>query len=105
MALKCSPDIAQSIMKSVLAGIDDADVSIDDVDQHISVNGPSNKLTGWVIGLLQEVSSPGRKKIDAILHMDCPRNATKLCMFTGCINYYRDMWPSCAHILKHLTDH
>jgi hypothetical protein len=25
-------------------------------------------------------------------------------MFIGCINYYRDMWSSCAHILKPLTD-
>ena len=36
--------------------------------------------------------------------MDCPRNATELPMFIGCINYYHDMWPSCAHILKLLTD-
>jgi hypothetical protein len=36
--------------------------------------------------------------------MDCPRNATELCMFIGCINYYCDMWPSRAHILKLLTD-
>jgi hypothetical protein len=36
--------------------------------------------------------------------MDCPHNATELRMFIGCINYYRDMWPSCAHILKPLTD-
>jgi hypothetical protein len=36
--------------------------------------------------------------------MDCPHNAAELRMFIGCINYYHDMWPSCAHILKPLTD-
>ncbi len=36
--------------------------------------------------------------------MDHPYNATELRMFIGCINYYCDMWPSCAHILKPLTD-
>jgi hypothetical protein len=36
--------------------------------------------------------------------MDPPRNATKLRMFIGCANCYHDMWPSCAHILKPLTD-
>ena len=32
MGLKCSPDIAQSIMESVLAGIDDVEIYIDNVD-------------------------------------------------------------------------
>jgi hypothetical protein len=36
--------------------------------------------------------------------MDRPCNATELRMFFGCINYYCDMWPSRAHILKPLTD-
>jgi hypothetical protein len=37
--------------------------------------------------------------------MDCPQNATELCMFMGCVNYSHNMWPSCTHTLKPLTDH
>ncbi|KAL7482969.1 hypothetical protein ACHAW6_008620, partial [Cyclotella cf. meneghiniana] len=55
-------------------------------------------LTSW--GL-----KPRKKKIDAILHMDRPWNVTELQMFIGCTNYYQDMLPSYAHILKPLTDH
>ena len=36
--------------------------------------------------------------------MDHPHNATELRMFIGCVNYYRDMRQSCAHIIKPLTD-
>jgi hypothetical protein len=36
--------------------------------------------------------------------MDRPCNATELRMFIGCINYYHDIWPIRAHILKPLTD-
>jgi hypothetical protein len=36
--------------------------------------------------------------------MDLPRNAMELCMFFGCVNYYCDMWPSCAHILQLLKN-
>ncbi len=47
---------------------------------------------------------PWKKKMDVILCMDCPRNVTELRMFIDCVNYYCDMWPSHAHILKLLTD-
>ena len=65
------------------------------------LNWPSRKLTVLDTGLHREVLRLGKK---AILHIDHPCNATELRMFIGCINYYHDMWPSCAHILKPLTD-
>jgi hypothetical protein len=36
--------------------------------------------------------------------MDRSCNATELYMFIGCVNCYRDMLPSHAHVLKLLTD-
>jgi hypothetical protein len=43
---------------------------------------------------------PWKNKIDAILHMGRPWNATELCMFIRCINYYHDRCPSHAQLLN-----
>ncbi len=131
MGLKCSPDIAQAAMENVLSDIEDANVYIDDVgafsddwDHHVNLiatilqrlgeNGftinPLKcewavKETDWLeYWLTLQCLKPWKKKIHTILHMDRPCNTTKLCMFIGCINYYCDTWPSCANILKPLTD-
>ncbi len=49
---------------------------------------PSERLTGLDDGSCQDVHTLEKDNIDAILHMNCPCNATELCMFIGYLNNY-----------------
>jgi hypothetical protein len=127
MGLKCAPDIAQAATENVLSGIENDGVYIDDVnafsddwDHHVKLLATILRLlcengftinplkcewaikeTDWLgYWLTPQGLKPWNKKIDTILHMDRPCNATELRMFIGWVNYYCDMWPSHAHILK-----
>ena len=42
---------------------------------------------------------PQRKKVDAILAIEPPRNVKDLRKFLGMVQYYRDVWEKRSHLL------
>ena len=68
----------------------------------VNANSQYKKLIGSAIGWRQEAWSRGRK-IEAILQMDRPWDATALRGFTGAVNLYKELCQSRAHVLKPLT--
>jgi hypothetical protein len=64
MGLKCSPDIAQPIMESVLSGIEEADVYIDDI-------GAFSKDWDHHIQLLSTILRQLRENGFTINHVKC----------------------------------
>ena len=121
----CSPDIAQAEIDNILSVIHATDLYVDDVgafsiswdhhvellstmlhhlndnglpSAHLSVNGLSKKWTA-----LDVFSLHVALKIDAIVHMDHPRTSSDPHQFISCFNYYHNMIPRWAHVLKPLT--
>jgi hypothetical protein len=60
--------------------------------------------TNWLgYWMTPTVLKPWQKKIEPILALAPPKTIKQLCSFIGMINFYRDMWQHCAHILTPLT--
>ena len=131
MGLKCAPDFAQQEMENVLQGIHTSELYLDNIGcfsnewkRHLRLLDrvltalQSNIFTinqrkcEWAVQetdwlgywLNPKGIKPWLKKIDAILHMDRPRNHKQMQRFLGAVNFYRDMWPKHAHILSPLSD-
>ena len=127
MGLKCAPDFAQEVMENVLRGIEDIDVYLDDVgcfsnswNHHVklldevmyrlkskgfTVNPRTCKFTvqetDWLgYWLSPRGLKPWKKKVEAMLQMDRPRDATTLRGFIGAVNFYKDLCPSRALVLN-----
>ena len=131
MGVKVSPDIAQAAMAKMLYGID-CSAYMDDVgiwsngtfEQHLKIvdkvlerfqknNMKCNPLKcEWAVKetdflgfwMTPEGIKPWKKRIDAILKMDRPRNTTDVRAFIGAVNHYKSLWPRRAHVLAPLAE-
>jgi hypothetical protein len=132
MGMTCSSYFAQETMENIFCDLRDegAEVYIDNIgafsddwklhmtllckilhllqDNGFSVNplkcSWAIKETDWLgYWLTPSGLKPWKKKIDAILSMDAPKNIKQHFGFIGMVNYYHDMWPHRAHILAPLT--
>ena len=131
MGIKQSPDFAQQTMEEVLSDIANSDVYIDDIgcfdtswETHLATleavltrlqdnNFIINPLkcewavqeTDWLgYWLTPSGIRPWKKKVDAILKLQRPRNITDVRSFIGAVTFYRELFPKRSHILAPLYE-
>ena len=131
MGVKVSPDVAQSMITEILAGLDCVSY-IDDCgiwtgttfEKHMKLVGKVlSRLVGsgiecnslkynWAVketGFLgywmtPDAIKPIQNKIDAVLRMDKLYTKTKARSFIEAVNYYKSLWSRRAHFLAPLSE-
>ena len=59
------------------------------------------KETDWLgYWLIPTGLKSWKKKVDVILEMNCRHKVNDVQILAGVVNYYRDIWLSCAHIFQ-----
>jgi len=128
--VKQTPDFAQQIMEHVLRDIDEIQAYIDDVGvfgdksfkEHLKVldvvltrlqdaNFTINPLKcEWAVQetdflgfwLTPHGLKPWKKKVQAILNIEPPKNVSEVRSFIGAVTFYREMFPRRSHVLAPL---
>ena len=118
-------------MENIFRHLEDTDIYIDDVGAFSTSWTAHTKLLDGVLRLLKDNGftvnplkcewtvkekdllgywitptglKPWKKNVDTILQLDRHKTLKHLRAFLGAVNYYRDMWPRRADVLKPLTD-
>jgi hypothetical protein len=130
--IKQSPDFAQEIMEDTLRDVEECDVCTDDIggafnstwEQHLAtLERVSNRLqdnnftvnplkhewgvqeTDWLGHWLTPTGlKPWKKKIEAILNMERPRNVKEARSFIRAVTFHGDMFAHASHVLTPLTE-
>jgi len=130
MGLRNSPAFAQSVIEEVLRDLDDVEVYIDDIaiwsdtweDHTRTLNEVFRRLeeAGFSVNPLKcefgiaegdflghwvskDGIQPWQKKVQAVLDLKRPTNASEVRTLVGLINWYRDFWPRRSHLLSPFT--
>ena len=132
MGIMNSPDIFQAIISDIMSGLEFVRAYIDDIliisngtykDHLAKIAQVFARLqnAGFRVNLRKSSFAidkveylgfwltrddgiqPQPKKVEAIQRLQPPKTKRQLRHFLGMINYYRDMWKRCSHVLAPLT--
>ena len=131
MGLNGSPDIFQAIINDIMGDLPNVRAYLDDILittagsfedhlKHLELVLQRLEDVGFAVNIrkssfgVSEIDylgywitrngiQPQPKKVEAILRLTPPTTKKQLRRFLGMVNYYRDMWRRCSHILSPLT--